>query len=283
MRNFLPPLLWALVILVLSLAACGGAGPSHTGSEETPPLAGATPSTPVMGDLATSTTAGLLGEVTPQPTGQAQANATPDLYAVLAQVSQDLPEGRMVFNPPAEMRQGVEERIELRVQRLSPGVSEQAAQATLEAGLQGSGAPQTESLKVATVMKARLTGEGFNISPLSEEAQFVSNDTFTQWAWDVTAVKAGRRKLNLQITIQVNVDTLGKVAREWPVKTKTVVVRVNPLYSIGNFVGAYWQWLATTLLIPISAWLYRLYSSRKAGGEAATEEKKGPPKKKGTG
>jgi hypothetical protein len=189
----------------------------------------------------------------------------PGLDRLLSQVLNALPQGRMVFNPPQEMGHGEKERVELRVLPLSDSIDETQAQATLVAGLQGAGTPQVQALRVGTVMKARLSGDGFEITPLNDEEQVVSSDTFTQWAWDATALRAGEQELNLLVSVRVFAGELGERGRDLPVITKGVQVRVDPVYSIQAFLSRNWQWLATTLVLPLGGWLYKRYSGRRAG------------------
>lgn len=108
-----------------------------------------------------------------------------------------------------------------------------------------------------------LSGDGFEITPLNGEEQVVSSDTFTQWAWDVTALRAGEQALNLLVTVRVFAGELGERGRDLPVIMKGVQVRVDPVYSVRSFVGRYWQWLATTLVLPLGGWLYKRHSGRK--------------------
>ena len=201
--------------------------------------------------------------------------ATLDLNAILAEAMNQLPEGRMLFNPPQAMSLGEKVRVELRVLRVEEGVPEPVVEATLKPGLRGPGTPLVEPLKVGTSMKAKLSGDGFDVVPLNEEEQIVAGDRFTQWAWDVTAIESGQKELNLTVTVKVIVEEVGEKGRDLPVMTRTVQVRINPVYSIKEFLSAYWQFLATALVLPIVAWAWRRYSTKKAEAGSARGEKKG--------
>lgn len=169
--------------------------------------------------------------------------STPDLDTLMAEALGNLAEGQMVFNPPTEVRAGERERVELRIMPMQRDVAVtndaeagEEARAVLEEGLTGEGEPQFSQLRVGTLMKAKLTGDGFEITPLNEEEQVVGGDKFTQWAWNIVAVRSGERELNLTVTVRVIVAMLGEDALwDLPVVTQKVMVRVYPAYSIKTF------------------------------------------------
>ena len=86
----LSPRLLTLMILILSMVACLAGSPRS----RRPRLRARPPPAP----------AAWWGRRSPVATGTSGAALTPDLNAVLEHVSRDLPEGRMAFNPPEEMR-----------------------------------------------------------------------------------------------------------------------------------------------------------------------------------
>jgi hypothetical protein len=206
--------------------------------------------------------------------------STPDLNTLMAEALGNLAEGQMVFNPPTEVQEGERKRIELRIipMQRDVAVTNDAeagaeARAVLGEGLTGEGEPQFSQVKVGTLMKAKLTGDGFEITPLNEEEQVVGGEEFTQWAWDIVAVETGDQELNLTVTVKVVVDTLGERVRDLPVITQKVVVKVDLGYSIKTFVSEYWQWLVTVLLLPVLGWAWRLYSKSKAKREESEKRK----------
>jgi hypothetical protein len=214
----------------------------------------------------------------PDPTGIPAPEATatptpPDIDTLLAGAIKQLKPGMMVFNPPEKMKQFKAERVELRILQVgtgpeAPGAATQtAAAAALTGDLQGPGTPVVENLRVGTVMKARLSGGGFEIMPLNEEEQIVAGDAPTGWAWDVKALEAGDRDLNLTVTVKVIVDGIGERARDIPVITRHVKVQVNPVELVAAFVDEHWQWLLLSLIFPFARWSWVAYSNRKARKE----------------
>ena len=171
----------------------------------------------------------------------------------------------MLFNPPQEMKVGDKVRVVLRVLPMQEGVDETTVEATLTAGLEGESVPEIEPILVGILMDASLHGDAFSISPLNRDPQLVATDAPTEWAWDITAVKSGLQELDLVVNVRVLVARAGVRGRDLPVITKTVYVRVNPIYTTGVFVGKYWYIILALLIsIPPSILALRKLLHREA-------------------
>jgi hypothetical protein len=249
-------------LLVLLLSACGGL-PEETSPATTADEPGAQePLEPSQAAPDRTVTPPALPTVIVTPT-------PPNLDTILSDVMGKLDPGMMVYNPPENMKQFSAQRVELRILHLgsengTPGAATQtAAAATLTSDLTGTGTPIVESLNVGTVMKARLSGDGFEIMPLHEEEQIVAGDTYTEWAWNVKALKAGEHNLYLTITVKVIVDGFGEKARDIPVITRQVKVQVDPVGVTKGFISEHWEWVWTALLVPLVGWGWKVYRGRK--------------------
>lgn len=194
-----------------------------------------------------------------------------NMNAFLSEAIDMLSPGMMVFNPPEKMKQASTARVELRIAPVALG-EETPMAATLSEGLRGPGAPQAEPIKVGTVMKAKLNGDGFEVTLLSEEEQFVSDDTYTEWAWNVKPLQSGERDLNLTVTVKVIAEGLGERARDIPVITRKIIVDVDPVYTVTSFVGDNWQWLWAAILVPAAGWGVAYYSKKRAERKRQSEQ-----------
>jgi hypothetical protein len=160
-----------------------------------------------------------------------------------------LPVGQIAFNPPAAMREGAAERIEVRV------AEAKAASALPEM----SGNVQTEPIRVSPVMSVQLQGASFHITPLDPQDQIVTSDGFTQWDFDVTPVASGDQTLSLTASVEIAVPGFGPQRRAFPVLSRTVHVQVNPV----GFLTDNWQWFAGTILIPLAVFAYQKMVKRQ--------------------
>ena len=174
----------------------------------------------------------------------------PDWYDQLREELNRLPLGKYAFNPPSEMKLGFTERVELRLTQ-NPGEE-------LTRNLKGRGVPEVDTLKVGSLMKARLSGTAFSVSPMNEEEQLVPEAGHTEWAWDVMPLKSGTQKLHLHITIRIRLP-FGEERKDHPVVDREIDVHVNPLYSIKVFFSRYWKWIVTAIVLPVVWWLIKKY------------------------
>ena len=183
--------------------------------------------------------------VTKTPTSMRQETPTPDIGELLSSAIDALPEGRRVFNPPDRMKLGKSERIEYRVVSIEnlSSFQQETIEKSLESNLEGRGEPKVEEITIGTLMRTELFGDAFEIIPLHEEEQFISNDTFTEWAWDVTPLKTGTQRLTLRVSVIVIVDELGEKSRDFPTETTLIEVEINPTFSIRTFIVANWPLL----------------------------------------
>ncbi|TAA74551.1 MAG: hypothetical protein CDV28_12323 [Candidatus Electronema aureum] len=162
-----------------------------------------------------------------------------------------LPIGRILFNPPNTMKLGISERVEVRISR--------ELYLNLRSNLKGSGFPQIEELKISELMKVRLSGDDFQIVPLNEAEQILGEKGFTEWVWDVVPLNRGRKVLHLHVTLRIRLP-FGEEKKDHPVLDKEIYVQINPIYSSKLFVVKYWQWIASTLILPLAAWAWTVYS-----------------------
>jgi hypothetical protein len=103
-----------------------------------------------------------------------------------------------------------------------------------------------DDIKVSGEMSAELRGdsETFNIVSLSTVTQNIDNESYTEWEWIVTPKKSGDTPLKLVIKLkELNKDII--------VFNKTIKVKSNVPVVFESFFEKYWQWIMTTIIIPI--------------------------------
>jgi hypothetical protein len=187
--------------------------------------------------------------IEPQLMVKVEKEKKPAWYIMLAEEMDRLPIGKVVFNPPNTMRLGVKERLEARISK--------DEDANLLKSLKGRGVPQIEELKISEFMKVRLSGEDFNIIPLNEEEQIIGEKGYTEWAWDVTPKKRGKKTLHLHITLRIRLP-FGEEKKDHPVMDKEIIIKVNPIYSATSFIVMNWKWILTALIVPLIGWIWKI-------------------------
>jgi hypothetical protein len=150
--------------------------------------------------------------------------------------------GRLLFNPPDRMQLDHTERVEVRLTRTLE------LDAELREHLRGRGEPQLEEIPAAPLMAVTLKGEGFRITPYSDEEQSVTQDGITTWEFDIRALKRGQQRLVMGVSLRIPVPGQPMEHKSIPVREATIDVQVRAPALIGHFVSGNWQWFIGTAI-----------------------------------
>jgi prepilin-type N-terminal cleavage/methylation domain-containing protein len=157
--------------------------------------------------------------------------------------------GKILYNPPRQMRQGKKERVEVRVARQFAG--------DLAAGLRGRGEPAIRQIQVGSVMIAQLSGDSFTIKPIGKPDRIVPDDGFAQWEWDVMPIKSGEQTLQLLVSVKIKLPGSGEENYVHPVMEEAIAVSINPWYVVSTFITKNWQYILGTIAIPFIGWIVK--------------------------
>lgn len=177
---------------------------------------------------------------TATPTEHHHDPTTPEgqLFNAIDERFKALNPGELLISAPREMRVAVPAQFILRIaaKNQSEGIS---------SDLPTGGQTSTSTLHVTPTMRATLAGTGFTIQSTSQEEQLIGGGSFTEWSWQVTPLESGNRELVATVYVVLDGKVKG-VPKRWPVH-----VSANTGQSVSHFFATYWQWLLTTLIIPL--------------------------------
>lgn len=122
--------------------------------------------------------------------------------------------------------------------------------------------PITETMEVKLIDPSPMDDKTFSIVPDNEAEQLIEDgNEITKWTWNVTPLKSGGANLKIVVSIIKNGHKKETVYQD------NIHVKTNPGKTIPIFIGKYWQWFLSTLIIPFGIWLY----NRKKEKEKNTE------------
>ena len=111
--------------------------------------------------------------------------------------------------------------------------------------------PITETMEVKLVDPSPIDDKTFSIVPDNDAEQLIEDgNEVTKWSWNVTPLKSGGANLKIVVSIIKNGH------RKETVYQDNVHVKTNLGKTIPIFIGKYWQWFLSTLIIPFGIWLY---------------------------
>lgn len=113
-----------------------------------------------------------------------------------------------------------------------------------------------DTLLVSRVVVAHITAPDFDVTPVTPERQALSAIGNTSWLWTLQPKSAGTHKIDVSVTAIVKLDGTD---REHHIKTfkKTVEVEIKLSQLLWGWIVKYWQWLASTIVIPLAIWYFK--------------------------
>jgi hypothetical protein len=155
--------------------------------------------------------------------------------------------GQVAVNHPEKMKVNRADTVRVRISR------NEAADLSKDLPSEGH-ETQHDVIPVSTSMKVQLSGDPyFDIKPLDDTEQLITNSGFSEWSFTVIPLKSGRLPLHVRVTAIVRAAGIEET-KDFPVKDEIIQVQVAPLAAVGSFVSKNWQWLWSTILVPIALW-----------------------------
>jgi len=122
-----------------------------------------------------------------------------------------------------------------------------------------------ENIRVEKTMTAQLMSENssFEITSLSTETQNIEDKGYTEWSWVVVPLKSGHSYLKM--IVKVKIRTGGQVSyKDIVVFDKNIEVKTNISAGFQSWLSEYWQWLLTTIFIPLIIFFYKNRKKKKS-------------------
>lgn len=182
-------------------------------------------------------------------------------FAAIDRALEALPLGSIAFNVPTAMTLNRGEDVHL---LLSPSMSVEDLQKQLVEKLSRELNIEGIEIRIAPRMEARLSGTNFSILALTPEVQPVTWKEPTEWRWEVRPTEAGSQALHLTLTAILQIE--GKDSTR-AIRTfdRDIQVQVTWPQRISGFAAENWQWLWTTVAVPIALWVWGKRRKKQRG------------------
>lgn len=168
----------------------------------------------------------------------------------------ELSPGEIVFTAPDRMRVADTSEVDLRIaaKNRSSGILEGLTEGVTSTAVQE---------HITPVMEAHLDGgSGLDIVSVGKDSQSVAGGGFAEWRWNVTPKRSGSQRLTVSIIAHLTYPDGRDIPKTIRTMTRNVAVSANVGDSMKTFFASYWQWLTTTLIIPIVIFFYRRRANR---------------------
>ena len=156
--------------------------------------------------------------------------------------------GGISYHVPPKMRQGKEEKIQVRIAKNTNEKLLTFITHNLRPTV------KVHQLRVAPYMTVQLqdtsNGSTFQIVPLTADKQSLVGDGYASWAWSVMPLESGQHALYLSVGTQFKIPNNYVETEFEPLYVRSINVQPDRVYQTKRFVLGNWQWLIAALLLP---------------------------------
>jgi FimV-like protein len=185
---------------------------------------------------------------------KAAAPAAPPDAEVLASFK-NLPVGSGVVSAPQTVQRGETFSVILKVSRASAEQAIKEMRAKYGADLQVKG---QDGIKLSRWMTATLHAPDLAVQPSGPVRQSLDEKEGATWEWLVSGNKAGKFRLLVEATVEVERGSKADVHRFFSY-SQNLTVQVGPM----DWLLEYWQWLAGAIVIPGGGLLWKWWKKRR--------------------
>ncbi|MDA1107324.1 MAG: hypothetical protein O2845_02865 [Proteobacteria bacterium] len=158
------------------------------------------------------------------------AHALPDSALIMRRELGHLSLEDVRFIAPRDLQVGEPARLEL--------VLTQNIVAPITRAL-NQGHAKVTTLKIGAHLGARLSGDGFSVTPLAAAEQGLANPDM-QWAWEIVPLKAGSRSLALDLDLSLKIPSSEETLHfSWP--ECHVQIEPNAYFVLKTFLQRHWR------------------------------------------
>lgn len=172
--------------------------------------------------------------------------------------TKNFPVGHIAYSVPDIMRIGNFHTISLVISKDTTKAQVNYIVNDLDNNTRESSTIIVNKIRVSPLMSAKLIDiEGnFIIKEISSTEQNVDKFGQTKWYWEVSPKKSGLRPLKLIISVKVK-NEFGISSQDIPVFREKIFVESNFKWTFKTFFKSYWQWIISTLILPLLIYLWR--------------------------
>jgi hypothetical protein len=163
--------------------------------------------------------------------------------------------GHVAYKIPNDMTVRSTYQVIVRISKSTAHIFE-----NLNGEVKTSSIPITETMEVKVIDPSPSDSKMFDIILDNAPIQLVeNNEHVTQWTFNVTPIRVGKSKLKIVISTITNGHTKEVVYED------EVNVKIDITKTIPFFIATYWQWLLTTLVIPVIIWFFKRKKNKDEG------------------
>lgn len=152
--------------------------------------------------------------------------------------------GMLLYDIPDSMILSKLYTIKVRIQKKTSSISKDGTRKPVQSKIQTSG-------KMEVDLSDPNPEGAFKITKINASQQIVETEYYTEWIFNVIPTKSGEQSLNLVVSI-ISSDGVKQIVFE-----DAIFVKNKISVKIESFWEKHWQWVFSTILIPIFIYLWK--------------------------
>jgi hypothetical protein len=118
----------------------------------------------------------------------------------------------------------------------------------------------SNTLLISKIVRVQIVAPDFTISTTTTEEQAISKIAPTIWEWTLKPNEVGKRTIKVTVTATVFINGK-KVPRHISTFEQYITVDITADQVLVRWFKQYWQWLISTLLIPLAIYGWKKYKT----------------------
>ena len=163
--------------------------------------------------------------------------------------------GGIAYYLPSKMRQGQEERVQVRITKNVNLKMLSMIKRNLRSTV------NVADLKAVPYMIVQLhdtsNGNMLQVAPLTPARQSLAGNGYATWAWSVMPLESGQQTLYLSVGTRFKMPKDSEETEFEPLYVRSINVQIDRMYQTKLFVFTNWHWLIATLLVPLVGLLWQ--------------------------
>lgn len=170
-------------------------------------------------------------------------------------IANQLESANIAYNTPSNIN--IEDKAKIQLL-----IDFNKAQEELAKEVKADGKVVTGNVLASSKLMAHVSSADFDIVEITPETQILDDSLTTEWDWELVPKSTGKKQIHLEITALVSTED-GLFSHHIKSYDTDITVEVTKKQLIKSFVKNYWQWMISSLLLPLVGIWWKLRDKKK--------------------
>lgn len=112
------------------------------------------------------------------------------------------------------------------------------------------------TISVSRITDVKLTAPSFEVDAITPSRQVLKDKDINTWKWTLRPKSSGKHTIDITVLAVVEAEGV-RVENTLVTFARQVQIEITPQQLLSQWFAKYWQWLASTIVIPLLLWWYK--------------------------